>query len=116
MLAGMSGYGGINNHFGWVRTRSAWKEMEYQRARRAEFAKQDQANLDAMNNTMSSALQSKISGLANLAGEAALKRVQAAAKAKLDDTTKQIDAAQTLVGPIPDTSSTTSTSSVNTTA
>jgi hypothetical protein len=105
----------VSNRFGWVKPRSAWKEMEYQRARRAEFAKQDQANLDAMNNTMSTAMQNKISGLANLAGEAALKRVQAAAKAKLDDTTKQIDVAEKLVGLSP-ASSTTSTSGVNTVA
>jgi hypothetical protein len=108
----MASYG-INNHFGWVRTRSAWKEMEYQRARRAEFAKQDQANMDAVNNTMSTALQNKISGLANLAGEAALKRVQTAAKAKLDAATKQIDDTQKLLGVSADTSSTKGASGVN---
>ena len=93
----MSGYGGINNHFGWVKQRSAWQDMEYHRQKRAEFAAQDQANLDAINSAMSNALQNKISQSANLSANAALKRVQDAAKAKIDETTKQIDAAQSLV-------------------
>jgi hypothetical protein len=94
--------------FGWVKQRSAYQDMVYHRARRAEFAKQDQANMDAMNTAMSSALQNKISQSANISANAALKRVQAAAKAKIDETTKQIDAAQSLVDR---TSKTTTTSS-----
>jgi hypothetical protein len=104
----MSGYG-INNHFGWVKQRSAWQDMEYHRAKRAEFAAQDQANLDAMNTAMSTALQNKISQSSNLSANAALKRVQAAAKAKLDETTKQIDAAQSLVDQTSKTASATTT-------
>jgi hypothetical protein len=77
----MSGYGGINNHFGWVKQRSAWQDMEYHRQKRAEYAAQDKANLDAMNSAMSGALQNRISQSANLSAQAALKRVQDAAKA-----------------------------------
>ncbi|MBV9955861.1 MAG: hypothetical protein JOZ70_11490 [Pseudolabrys sp.] len=77
--------------FGWVKQRSAWADIEYHRARRAEVASNDQSSMDAINNAVTSALQSKISGKANLAGNAALKRVQAAAKAKAAETQKQID-------------------------
>ena len=83
--------------FGWVKQRTAYQDMEYHRQKRAEYAAQDQANMDSINTAMSNAMQSKISGLANLAGEAALKRVQTAAKAKLAETTKQIDDAQSMV-------------------
>ena len=83
--------------FGWVKQRSAYQDMEYRRARRAEFARQDQANMDAINNSMSTALQNRISQSANITAEVALKRVKAAAKAKLEETTRQIDSAQSLI-------------------
>ena len=106
--------------FGWVKQRSAYQDMVYHRARRAEFAKQDQANLEAMNNAMSTAMQNRISKLADIAAQAALKRVQTAAKAKLDEATKQIDAAQSLVDQTSksasSTSSTGSTSVLDTVA
>jgi hypothetical protein len=106
--------------FGWVKQRSAYQDMVYHRARRAEFAKQDQANLEAMNNAMSTAMQNRISKLADIAAQAALKRVQAATKAKLDEATKQIDAAQSLVDQTSksasSTSSTGSTSVLDTVA
>ena len=104
----MSGTG-INNHFGWVKQRSAWQDIEYHRQKRAEFAAQDQANLDSMNTAMSTALQNKISQSSNLSAQAALKRVQSAAKAKLDETTKQIDDAQSLVDQTSKTTSTATT-------
>lgn len=92
-----SGYGGINNHFGWVTQRSAYQDIEYHRQKRAEFAAQDQANMDAMNTAMSSALQNQISTSATNAAQQALDRVKAAAQAKIDANTKQIDDAQSLV-------------------
>ena len=104
----MSGYG-VNNHFGWVKQRSAWQDMEYHRAKRAEYAKQDQANMDSINTSMSAALQNRISQSANISANAALQRVKAAAKAKIDETTKQIDAAQGLVDQTLKTTSTTTT-------
>ena len=75
----------------WFSSRSAWKEMEYHRARRAEFTKNDLSGMETINNAMSNALQNKISRLADLAGNAALKRVQAATKAKAAETQKQLD-------------------------
>jgi hypothetical protein len=83
--------------FNWLPMQPVWKDMEIRRARRAEFAKQDQANLDAMNMAMSDALQNHITGSAKVYATAALKRVQAAAKAKTDETLKQIDDAQKLI-------------------
>jgi beta-phosphoglucomutase-like phosphatase (HAD superfamily) len=83
--------------FNWLPMQPAWKEMEYHRARRAQFAKQDQDNLDAMNTAMSNALQNRITQSSNLYATAALKRVQAVAKAKTDETLKQIDDAQKLL-------------------
>jgi hypothetical protein len=95
--------------FGWVKQRSAYQDMVYHRARRAEFAKQDQANMEAINASMSAALQNRISQAANISANAALKRVQAAAKAKLEETTKQIDAAQGIVDKTSKATATTTT-------
>jgi hypothetical protein len=97
--------------FGWVKQRSAYQDMVYHRARRAEFAKQDQANMDAINTSMSTALQNKISQSANITAQTVLKRVQDAAKAKLAEATKQIDDAQSLIDKTSTATTTTSTSS-----
>ena len=103
--------------FNWLPMQPVWKDMEIRRARRAEFAKQDQANLDAMNFAMANALQNRITQSSNLYAMAALKRVQAMAKAKTDETLKQIDAAQkvldqTKASTASSTSSTSGTSTV----
>ena len=71
--------------------------MEIRRARRAEAIKQDQANIDAMNLAMSDAFQNRITQSSNLFATAALKRVQAAAKAKTAETVQKIDDAQKLL-------------------
>ena len=81
----------------WFTPRSAWKEMEYQRARRAEFSRQENGTLDGINAAMTAAHQNKISTAATLAGNAALKRVQAAVKAKSDENIKQIDQTTKLI-------------------
>ena len=97
----------------WIKTRTAWQEIEYRRAKRAQFIKNDLAQMDTMNSTLADALQNRISGSSNIAAQAALKRVQAAAKAKLDENTKQIDDAQKLLDTTQkavDSSSSTSTS------
>jgi hypothetical protein len=81
----------IKMNFTWVKTRSAWQDLEYNRARRAAALQDMQNKMTAVNSALSSALQNKISGIATLAGNAALKRVQDATKAKTDETLKQID-------------------------
>jgi hypothetical protein len=81
----------------WLKSKSAYQDMQHQRARRAEFNKKQQAMMDAVNAAISNAQQDKISGLSNLAAQAAVKRVQELAKAKAEEMTKQIDDAKSLV-------------------
>jgi len=82
--------------FNWLPMQPVWKEMEIRRARRAQMLKQDQANMDAVNFAMDTAMQNRISQSANIAANAALKRVQDVAKAKATEMTKQLDDAQKL--------------------
>ena len=86
-----------NVRFNWVKTRSAWQDMEYRRAKRAQFIKDDIARMEATNATFSNAFQNRISQSANIAAEAALKRVNSDAKAKLLENAKQIEEAQALL-------------------
>jgi hypothetical protein len=88
---------GGSKRFNWLPMRPAWKDMEIRRERRAAFAKQDQANIDAMNAAFANAFKNRIDQSAKLFATAALKRVQAAAQAKTDDVLKQIDDAQKLI-------------------
>jgi hypothetical protein len=88
---------GGSKRFNWLPMQPAWKEMEVRRARRAQMIRQDAANMDAMNESMATALQNRISQSSNIAANAALKRVQAAGKAKASEMTKQIDDAQKLI-------------------
>ena len=84
-------------HFNWLPTRSAWQELEYHRVLRAAALQDELDAVTAINSAMSAALQNNISGSATNAAQAALKRVQAAAKAKNAETTKNIDQAQKLI-------------------
>ncbi len=81
----------------WFKNRSAYQDMQQHRQRRAEFTRKHQAMMDAVNLAMSNAQYNKISGLSNLAAEAAVKRVREMALAKTDELTKQIDDAKGLV-------------------
>ena len=81
----------------WLKSRSAYQDMQHHRQRRAEFTKKHQAMMDAVNVAMANAQQNKITGLSNLAAEAAVKRVREVAMAKADELTKQIDDAKGLV-------------------
>jgi hypothetical protein len=67
-----------------------------------------------MNSAFTNTFQNRISQSANLFANAALKRVQAAAKAKTDEALKQIDDVQKLIDKT--IGSSTSTSSVDKTA
>jgi hypothetical protein len=86
-----------NVRFNWVKTRTSWQDMEYRRAKRAQFIKDDIARMEATNATFSAAFQNRISQSANIAAEAALKRVQTAAKAKLEEHGKSIEDAVNLI-------------------
>ena len=83
--------------FNWVRTPTAWQQMERARAKRAQFIKDDIARMESTNATFSNAFQNRISQSANIAAEAALKRVNGEAKAKLLENAKQIEDAQALL-------------------
>ena len=78
----------------WLNTPSAWQDIQYRRERRGAAIKQ---RLDLMNGAgtaIAGALQNNISGFASNAVQAAVARIQADAKAKSVEMTKQIDDAQ----------------------
>jgi hypothetical protein len=85
------------HHFNWLPRKSAWREMQDRRQQRAKFIQSDLDNMDAVNTSMSSALQNNITGAATNAAQAALTRVQAKAKTTSDTITRQIDAAQSVL-------------------
>jgi hypothetical protein len=71
--------------FNWLPLPSAWKQAEAWRARRAAMAS-DQVNAsDTFNSMFAKANTDKIAGMAKIAGDAALKRINAEAKAKFDE-------------------------------
>jgi hypothetical protein len=100
--------------FNWVKTRTAWQDMEYRRAKRAEFIKADIERMEATNATFSNAMQNRISQSANIAAEATLKRVQAAAKAKLEESSKSIEDAINLIDETQKSVDATASTTVNT--
>jgi len=103
-----------NVRFNWVKSRTAWQDMEYRRAKRAEFIKADIDRMDATNATFSNAMQNRISQSANITAEATLKRVQALAKAKLEENSKSIEDAIKLIDTTQKGVDATASTSVNT--
>ena len=71
--------------------------MESSRAKRAKFIQADIARMEETNATFANVFQNRISQSANIAAEAALKRVNNEAKAKLLENAKQIEDAQALL-------------------
>jgi hypothetical protein len=70
--------------FNWMRSPSAWDQLQaWQERRKAMRADFESASSTAAS-AFGSALTSQASGLADLAGQAALDRVKAATTAKLD--------------------------------
>jgi hypothetical protein len=70
--------------FGWLTTPSAWKQAQAWRARRAAFTAESLNAGDTFNALFSKANKDKIEGMAKIAAEAAVKRINLAAKAKFD--------------------------------
>jgi hypothetical protein len=71
-------------HFNWLPTQSSWQESEAWRARRQALV-QDTLNAgDTANSIFATAATDQIKGLATLAAQAAVKRIKAATKAKID--------------------------------
>jgi len=81
----------------WFNTQTAWQDMQHRRERRAAAIKQHLDMMDGINTAVSNALQNNISGMSSNAAQAALQRVQADAKAKSAELTKQIDSAQSVL-------------------
>jgi hypothetical protein len=86
-------------------SKSAWQDMQEHRMRRADAIERHTAMMVSVNRAFFGAQQNKISGMANNAAQAALKRVQALGQAKAAEMTKQIDEAQKLVDNTQPTSS-----------
>jgi hypothetical protein len=85
-------------HIKWFNHPSAWQDMQNRRERRSAAIKAHLDMMNAVNNAFATAQQNSISGLAKIAAQAALNRVQAAAKAKQAEVLKGIDEAQSLIG------------------
>jgi hypothetical protein len=71
-------------HFYWLATPSAWQEAEAWRARRQAMARDFLDNSDLVNASFANAATDQIAGLAKLAANAAVVRIKAATKAKLN--------------------------------
>jgi hypothetical protein len=70
--------------FGWQPAPSAWRQVQAWRSRRAALTADSLNASDTFNSLFSKANSDKIEGMAKLAGEAAVKRIKLAAKAKFD--------------------------------
>jgi len=73
---------------------SQWQKLQSNRAGIANSLAATQSALASITSALSNAQQQNIDGLATLAAKAAISRVQADAKAKAAEITKQIDGAQ----------------------
>jgi hypothetical protein len=70
--------------FNWLPQPSAWQQAETWRARRSALSADALSAGDVFTSSFAQANGDQIKGLAKLAGDAALKRINAAAKAKFD--------------------------------
>ena len=71
--------------FNWLPQPSAWKQAQAWRARRAAMTADQLSAGDTFTILFAKANDDKIKGMAKLAGEAAIKRIKLAAKAKFDE-------------------------------
>lgn len=100
-------------HFNWLPRRSAWQEAEAWRARRQAMVQETLNAGDAFNTTFATAATDQAAGLARLAAQAAVKRIQAAGKAKLDLALGQLDPSLAALGQNQATSGNASSSAIN---
>lgn len=73
---------------------SAWEKMKAKREKLGAAMNQTRSTLAMVSDTFAQAQADKISGMANLAAQAGLDRINAARKAKSEETLKQIDSVQ----------------------
>lgn len=83
--------------FHWLHRRSAWQQLQSERAGFAKANSNFENNVNNANVTIFAALNDQISGSANNAAKAAVKRIQAAAKAASDANSKKLQQAQDLL-------------------
>jgi hypothetical protein len=102
------------HHFNWLPRKSAWQDMQDRRQQRAKYIQNDLDNMDAINTSMSTALQNNITGASTNAAQAAVTRLQALANTTSANITAQIDAAQSVLNQT-QTASTSTTSTTSTT-
>ncbi len=76
---------------------SAWEKMKAKREKLGAAMSSTQSMLASISNTFAQAQADQISGMANLAAQAGLDRINAARKAKSVETLKQIDSAQAIM-------------------
>ena len=76
---------------------SAWDKMKAKREKLGAAMNQTRSTLASVSDTFAQAQADKISGMANLAAQAGLDRINAARKAKSVETLKQIDSAQAMM-------------------
>ncbi len=92
---------------------SAWRQLENWRLAQSQFNAQALSNQDLLNSALADAMTSFYTGLTTLAGQAALKRVQTAAKAKAAEASAAADKA---LASLPTTAGATTGTKINTTA
>jgi hypothetical protein len=80
--------------FGWNPQRSAYQNMKTQRTRVANYASSVQSGLSAASNLFASAATNQISGMAKLAAQQAVTRMQAKIKEVTASREKQLAQAQ----------------------
>ncbi len=101
-------------HFNWLPTRTAWQEAEAWRARRQAMVQETLNAGDTFNALFATAASDQIEGLAKLAAQAAIKRIKAAGKAKIDQVLLKLDPSLTALDKNKTASSKTSSSSTTT--
>ena len=75
----------------WVRPQSAFDTLQTWRAKRQAAVAEFESNMSALSSTFSSVALNEINGLGELAANAALARISADGKAKIDAATRSID-------------------------
>jgi hypothetical protein len=77
--------------FNWVKRPTAWQQAEAWRLQRRNFTQKSMSDADTFNVMFARSAADRVEGLVKLATEAAVKRINAAAKAKIDETVAGLD-------------------------
>ncbi len=83
--------------FGWNGQNSAYQNLKAQRTRIGNYLGNTRSALASIGSALTSAANNKISGMANLAGQAALDRIKSQISDTLASREKQLDDAQAAI-------------------